>query len=194
MVLFGAGNTPVDSDVLIGNIVPTQASNGTSGYLAGYTGTNKQLVAVTNITPTSVIAAGIVDGLVPVTATTVTSCTLGTASGCDTNKYSSGFTFNEYATAGTGVVYTLPTAAAGLQYCVGNGYNGSAANTGTLEFLTSSVGQYIIGVAGVPSASGGYVISNGAAGDAACVVGVKVGADSTHYWQLYVQRGTWTLH
>ena len=78
-------------------------------------------------TATSLLATGIVDGTVPAAPTTQTACTLGTASfGC-LGSFNTGYSFNEYATAGTGVTYTLPTAAAGKQYCVANAYNGSAA-------------------------------------------------------------------
>lgn len=97
--------------------------------------------------------------------------------------------FNENATAATAIVYTLPTAAKGKQFCFSNAYNGSAADTGTLELLTSASGQFIIFTDGTLSATGGYVVSGGAAADAACMVGV----DATH-WALYVQRGTWTKH
>jgi hypothetical protein len=103
--------------------------------------------------------------------------------------YNSGYTLNEHATPGQAIVFNLPTAAPGKQYCVGNAYNGSNPNTGTLDLQTSTVGQYIIFTDGTLSATGGYVISGGAAADAACVIGV----DSTH-WLLYVQRGSWSKH
>lgn len=141
-----------------------------------------------NLNATTLISAGIVDGKAPVTLTTGASCTLGTASGCNSTKYLSGYTINQEATAATAITYTLPTAAAGLQYCVKNGNNGSAADTGTLEILTSAAGQFI-DVNGTLSATGGYVISGGAAGDAACVVGI----DSTH-WEFYAQVGAWAIH
>jgi len=141
-----------------------------------------------NLNATTLIASGIVDGKAPVTITTGASCTLGTASGCNSTKYLSGYTINQEATAATAITYTLPTAAAGLQYCVKNGYNGSAADTGTLEILTSASGQFIV-YNGSISATNGYIISGGAAGDAACVVGI----DATH-WEAYAQVGTWTLH
>jgi hypothetical protein len=96
---------------------------------------------------------------------------------------------NQNATAGTAVTYNLPTAAAGLQKCFTNSYNGSAADTGVLTIATSASGQFIIFTDGTLSATGGNVTSGGAAADAACVVGI----DSTH-WQLYVQRGVWSKH
>jgi hypothetical protein len=134
------------------------------------------------LTPSSMIATGIHDGLTPVTVTTGSSATIG-------GTYSSGYVYNENATAAAAITYTLPTAVAGKQYCVANAYNGSAANTGTLELLTSASGQFIIFTDGTLSATGGYVISAGAARDAACVVGV----DSTH-WMLYTNSGTWGKH
>lgn len=99
------------------------------------------------------------------------------------------FHFNENATAAQAVTYTLPTAAAGKQFCFSNAYNGSAADTGALTLQTSASGQYITYSDGTLSASGGYVASSGAAADAACVVG----EDTTH-WMLYVERGTWAKH
>ena len=128
------------------------------------------------------LVTSIVDGDAPVTLTTTATATLG-------GTYQSGYTFNQEATASTAITYTLPTAKAGLQYCIGNSYNGSAPTTGTLELLTSATGQFIIFTDGTLSASHGYVISGGAAADAACVTGI----DATH-WQLYTQRGTWTKH
>jgi hypothetical protein len=116
---------------------------------------------------------------------TVDTSTPVTVSGTNLATYH----MNQNATAGTAITYDLPTAAAGIQKCFTNSYNGSAADTGTLEILTSASGQFIIFTDGTLSATGGYVISGGAAHDAACVVGV----DSTH-WQLYVQSGTWTKH
>jgi hypothetical protein len=135
-------------------------------------------------TATSLLASGIVDGKAPVTITTGSSATLG-------GTYKSGYTFNAEATAATAVTYTLPTAAAGLQYCVSNINNGSAATTGTLSVSTSASGQYIDDN-GTLSASGGYIISGGAAGDSGCVVG-----ESSTVWKFYTQSppgGTWSLH
>lgn len=150
--------------------------------------TNKTLTSPTLTTPalgaataTSLLATGIVDGEAPVTVTTGATATLG-------GTYNHGYTFNQEATAATAITYTLPTAAAGKQYCVANSYGG-AADTGTIELATSASGQYIIFTDGTLSASGGYVISGGAARDGACVVGV----DATH-WILYVYSGTWAKH
>ena len=133
-------------------------------------------------TATSLLASGNVDGTAPVTVTTGSSASLGTT-------FKSGYTFNQNATAATAVAYTLPTAAAGLQYCVGNSYNGSAATTGVLTVNASASGQFIIFTDGTLSATGGNVTSGGAAADFACFVGV----DSTH-WYFKPSSGTWTKH
>ncbi len=134
-----------------------------------------------NMTAAQLLVTGIIDGESPITLTTGSTATLG-------GTYNSGYTFNQEATAATAVIYTLPTAAAGKQFCIKNSYNGSAADTGALRFSTSASGQYII-YSGVLSATNGYIISGGAAGDSACVVGI----DATH-WEAYAQVGTWTLH
>lgn len=160
----------IDANKVNGATVPASAS------VVG-TNSSKQLIAAT-----SVLVTGIIDGTAPVTITTSTPITLG-------GTYKSGYTYNQHATAATAVTYNLPTAAAGLQYCVANSYNGSAADTGVLTVATSASGQFIIFNDGTLSASGGNVTSGGAGGDAACFVGV----DSTH-WQIYVQVGTWTKH
>lgn len=133
-----------------------------------------------NFAGASLLASGIIDGTVPVTVTTSTPITVGAT-------YRSGYFDNQHATAATAITYNLPTAAAGRSYCFVNSYNGSAMDTGTITLQTSASGQYIID--GALSATGGYVISSGAASDAGCVRGV----DSTH-WQFYPQGGTWVLH
>ena len=117
----------------------------------------------------------------PLCSATITTGTTATLSTC--------FTVNQNATAATGVAYTLPTAASGLQFCIDNGWNGSAANTGVLTLSTSASGQFIVFTDGTLSATGGNVTSGGAARDGACVYGI----DSTH-WMLYPHSGTWTKH
>jgi hypothetical protein len=133
--------------------------------------------------------AGILDGRAPMTVTTASACTLGTVSGCAAAAYSSGYTINQAATAAAPIIYTLPPASAGAQYCVGNGFNGSAPNIGTLELLTSGSGQFIIFTDGTLSSSGGFVISAGAPADFACVVAV----DSAH-WYFRPSSGSWAKH
>jgi hypothetical protein len=127
-------------------------------------------------TGTSLLVTGIVDGTAPITVTTGDTANLGTT-------YKSGYIYNNNSTAGNATTYTLPTAAAGLQYCAKN-YTG---RTGVLTFQTSAAGQYI-DLDGTNSATGGLIHSGGAASDGACVVGV----DSTH-WVAYPQKGTWAL-
>ncbi len=127
-------------------------------------------------TATSLLAAGMVDGVAPVTITaTSAGFTLG-------STYKSGYTFTNPVAAAAAFIMTLPTAAAGLQYCVGNG----AAKTGTLTINSSAGGQYI-DLDGVLTASGGHIQSAGAAGDFACFIGV----DATH-WKSLPTKGTWT--
>jgi hypothetical protein len=136
-------------------------------------------VVVTGTLP--LLVSNIVDGLAPVTITTGSTANLG-------GTYSSGYTFNQEGTAATAVTYTLPTAALGKQYCVKNSNNSSAADTGVLKLQTSAAGQSII-YNGTAGASDGYIISGGAAGDAACLVGI-----SSTQWEAYAQVGTWTVH
>jgi len=133
-------------------------------------------------TGTSLLVTGNLDGTAPMTVTTSTPVTLG-------GTFKSGYTINEHATAATAVTYNLPTAAAGLQYCVGNGYNGSAANTGVLTVATSASGQFIIFTDGTLSATGGNVTSGGAGADFSCFIGV----DTTH-WLMRPGEGVWTKH
>ena len=135
-----------------------------------------------NTTSTGVpsIATAGTDYLAPCT-TTITTGTSATLSTC--------FTVNQESTAATGVAYTLPTAASGLQFCIDSGWNGSAANTGILTLNASASGQYLVFTDGTLSASGGNVTSAGAARDGACVYGI----DSTH-WMFLPHSGTWTNH
>lgn len=146
----------------------------TSGHLVSYNGSG----ASGPVTQDSGIASSSVALNCTTTITTGATATLSTC-----------FTVNEEATASTAITYTLPTASSGAQYCIDNGYNGSAANTGTLELLTSASGQYLVYTDGTLSASGGYIISAGAARDGACVYGI----DSTH-WMFLPHAGSWTKH
>jgi hypothetical protein len=187
----GTGTCTTIGNAYLANAAITIA--GTSVSLGSSTSSFPSPGAIGGTTPaagtfTTLIATGIVDGEAPITITTSAACNLGASSGCNATAYDSGYTFNQEATAGTAVTYTLPTAAAGKQYCIKNSYNGSAADTGVLRFSTSAAGQSII-YNGTQGASNGYFISGGAAGDAACVVGI-----SSTVWEAYVQVGTWTVH
>lgn len=142
----------------------------------------------TTVTTTEpLLVSAIVDGLAPITNTTGTSATLGAGT------YNSGYTFNQEATAGTGVTYTLPATVKGAQYCVANNIvSGTGApDTGILTVYPPA-SSYVI-LKGVINTIGGGgthgVVSGGAAADAACFVA----NDSTH-WTVYVQSGTWTAN
>ena len=100
----------------------------------------------------------------------------------------SGYYFNQEATAGTAVTYTLPTPAEGNQFCVKNSNNGSAADTGVLELLVANTGTQSIIYNGTKSTSG-YLSSAGAAGDFACVVGI-----SATQWEATANVGSWSIH
>lgn len=196
VTLTNATSLPISTGVSglgtgIGTFLGTPSSANLAAAITDETGSGAAVFANTPtlVTPvlgaataTSLLASGNVDGTAPVTITTGTTATLG-------GTFRSGYTLNQEATAATAVAYTLPTAAAGRQYCIGNSWNGSAATTGVLTLNTSASGQFIIFTDGTLSATGGNITSGGAAADAACVIGV----DATH-WQLYVQRGTWTKH
>lgn len=170
---LGAGGFPIT----IGST--SIAANSTTTTIAGLSLTAPNIGAAT---ATSLLASDNVDGTAPMTITTGTSASLG-------GTFKSGYTLNAEATAAAGVAYTLPTAAAGLQYCVGNSWNGSAATTGILTVNASASGQFIIFTDGTLSATGGNVTSGGAAADFACFVGV----DSTH-WYFKPSSGTWVKH
>ncbi len=132
-------------------------------------------------TGTSLLATGNIDGKAPTTVTTTTPVTLG-------GTFKSGYTWNAEATAATAVTYNLPAAATGLQYCVGNSWNGSASTTGVLT-VVAAASNTIIFTDGTLSTTAGNVTSGGAAADMACFIGV----DGSH-WQMQTIRGSWAKH
>jgi hypothetical protein len=174
--MFVPAGTSGGSLSVAGSSGDLQTNNGSSNLGASHINDNGSRLAVTE----PLLATGIIDGKAPITIVTTTTFNFG-------STYNSGYTYCEDSTSTATCTGTLPTAAAGLQFCMMNGYNGSAMTTGADTFQTSAPGQYIIYDA--LGASGGYIVSAGAAGDGGCVVGV----DSTH-WQFYPQGGTWTLH
>ncbi len=177
-----AGNLSGTPALPNGTTGTTQSTGDNSTKLATDAYVQANLVAnPVSINGTSCALGGSCSPPVPVTVTTSSSATLG-------GTYNVGLIFNQEATAAQAVVYTLPTPAAGKVFCVKNSYNGSAANTGTLELLVANTGtQYII-FNGALSSSG-YVISSGASGDYGCVTGV----DTTH-WDFTPSVGSWVLH
>lgn len=127
-------------------------------------------------TATSLLSTGIVDGTAPIVITaTSAGYSLGTT-------YKSGYTFTNPVAAAATFNFTLPTAAAGLQYCVGNG----ATKTGILKVNASAAGQYI-DLDGTLSATGGFVSATAVAGNFGCFVGI----DATN-WKAIPTKGVWS--
>ncbi len=202
VAIAGSSSTLTSSKALAGSGagITTGPTSSTNNDCASFNGTTGQIQDAgspcgsggggdTITSPNSTLAVGGTSSnttldVAPVNTVVDTSGTVTVS----TTKPSE-FHFNENATAATAITYNLPTASAGKQFCFANAYNGSAPNTGALQLQTSASGQFIIFTDGTLSATGGYVISGGAAADGACLVGV----DSTH-WYLYVQSGTWTKH
>lgn len=136
-------------------------------------------------TGTSLLATGIVSGTAPIAINTGsdpcptgTHCTFGTT-------YKNGYVFNQQ-TAATRVYIDLPTAAAGLQWCIKNSVVGGtgAAVTGIITVKAQS-GDYINND-GTIGSSGGVLSSAGAAGDGACFV-----ASAANHWEAFIGKGTW---
>lgn len=115
----------------------------------------------------------------PVTITTTAAVTI---------SGTSGYYFNQEATAATAVTYTLPAPVAGYQFCVKNSNNGSAATTGVLELLVANTGTQSIIYNGTKSTSG-FFSSSGAAGDFGCVIGI-----SATQWEATASVGSWAIH
>jgi hypothetical protein len=127
-------------------------------------------------TGTSLMATGRVDGTVGMLESTADAAlTVSVA----THGHSSYF-MNKGNSAANSIV-TLPTAESGLQYCSKN-YTGI---TQVLTLQTSAAGQYI-DLDGTLTATGGFIHSDGAAGDGVCVIGVNATT-----WVAYPSKGTW---
>jgi len=166
----------VDSGLTTSNAIPKNSS-------AGLLSESSLVDNGTNVsTPENLLVTGILDGTAPITITTGTTGNLG-------STYSSGYTFNQEGTAGTGVTYTLPATAVGKQYCVQNSGTTSVVNSGVLTVYPPSSSYVILnGVVNTVGGGGTHgVASGGAAGDSACFVAI----DATH-WEVFVGKGTWT--
>lgn len=130
----------------------------------------------------SLLVGGNFDGKIPTLAAT-SSCNAGIAGGCFPVVYKTSTVINTNTTAAAAMTLSLPPVASGMHYCLTNGYNGTAANTGTLT-IASSGSQKILDGTTLASA----ITSGGAAGDRACVTGA-----SSTYWSLDKPlQGTWT--
>jgi hypothetical protein len=115
-------------------------------------------------------ATVVIDGLANVTVTTSGPVTVSGLSGYYVNNASGALTFN------------LPVTATGKQYCFRNAANRTGAIT-----IAVTANQYIDRDGALGTVSTGTLVSSGALGDCACVVG----QDATH-WLAIIQKGTWT--
>jgi hypothetical protein len=187
---FGTGNTYLTGGLVSidtsGNVnIPTGAKykiNGTalaaSDVGAAPAAGSTNITTIGAVNATSLAATGVVDGLVNIVLSSATSATTISSA-----TYKTAYYFNQGNSAANSI-YTLPTAAAGLQYCVKN-YTGI---TQPLKFQTSASGQYI-DLNGTLSNTGGDIKTGGAAGDGMCVIGV----DAAH-WVAYCSSGTCSLN
>jgi hypothetical protein len=176
----GKGLVTTQAAVALGSVV----NAGTTGQIAYYA-SNGTAVTGSNTLPGGALV-GTTDSqtlsnkiYIAVSATTSASITI---TGTNASYY------NKDATAGAAVTYTLPAPAAGKQFCIKNSHNGTAADTGVLEFLVANTGTDSIIFNGSKSVSGN-ITSSGAPGDSACVVGI-----SSTQWEAYTSVGTWTLN
>lgn len=103
--------------------------------------------------------------------------TITTGSAGQTITAAEGFFVNDTAGA---ITYSLPTPSAGVRICVRN--NTTRTGAITLDAATSTY----IDADGANGTSGGTIVSGGALGDSACVLGV-----SATQWMFYKGSGTW---
>jgi len=168
-----------------------QNTTGTAANLSGTpllpNGTSATTQAAGDSSTDLATDAFVANYLPKVSCITVATFTFGpqiaTCGGTTGSTFNSGLYYNENATAGTAITGTLPAPVAGKQYCIKNFNNGSAANTGTIEVIVANTGTQSIVHNGTAQTS---ETSGGAAGDAACFVGV-----SATQWDFIVQAGTW---
>lgn len=136
-------------------------------------------------TGTSLIASGIVSGESPIGINTGSDpCPTGSHCSFGTT-YKNGIVYNQQ-TAATRVYEDLPTAAAGIIWCIKNSVvsGTGAAVTGIITVKAQS-GDYINND-GTIGSTGGVLSSGGAAGDAACFV-----ASAVNHWEAHIGKGTW---
>jgi hypothetical protein len=169
----------VTSAELYGKVSDETGSASGSPLLVFNQGPTLVAPALGAATATSLIATGIVDGTAPIVITaTSAGYTLGAT-------YKSGYTFAHPVAAAASFTMTLPVAAAGLQYCVGN----YAAHTGTLTVWTNKPGgagtQYI-DLDGVLTANTGNVHATAVAGNLGCFIGLDA-----NNWKFIPTKGTW---
>jgi len=99
----------------------------------------------------------------------------------------SGYYLNCHTTeTTTPITYTLPTAEAGMQFCIKNGYGDNAACSGAL-YASPAATDYIE-AAGTLGGQGKDYRSSGAAGDYVMLVCYK-----TNYWSVIGSVGSWSF-
>jgi hypothetical protein len=157
-----------------------------SGVTAGTTALIKPVVTANATLSTPSLAANDefvmrsqFAGLAPVTITTTSA---GTTIG---GTYKSGWIFTNPTSASATSILTLPTAVAGLNYCVGNG----PAKTGVLTIYTalSPTGTQKIDLDGALTANTGGIQATATSGNYTCVIGIN-----GTQWKAMPMKGTWT--
>src|SRR5271169_6142922 len=161
------------------NVIP-KAASGTTVQNSSITDNGTTIT-----TSEALVVTGQLDGYSSVNATTTSACTLGaTSANCGSLNFSTGYTFNQESTAGTGVTYTLPATVQGKSYCVKNSIvsGTGAATTGVLTVYPPASSYVILNGTRNTIGGGGThgVASGGAAGDAACFTAV----DATD-WEVW---------
>jgi len=160
---------------------------GTGNGFAKFSGpaSTEKTFTLPDANSTILVLNGLVSGTAPIAINTGSDpCPTGTHCAFGTT-YKSGYVFNQQ-TATDRIYIDLPTAAAGLQWCIKNSVVGGtgAAVTGIIT-VKAQTGDYINND-GTIGSSGGVLSSAGAAGDGACFV-----ASAANHWEVFVGRGTW---
>lgn len=122
---------------------------------------------------------------VATTAYTNTAYNLIEGSGCTTGSHCTltGLSGFYWCNTSAECYWTLDAPVAGKQYCFGN----YGAQTNVLS-ITSTTSVYIVYKGVLGTVTTGTLVSNGAAGDFTCMVGV----DTTHYMVTGAGYGTWS--
>jgi len=130
----------------------------------------------------TIIAAGVVDGLVNVTLTTD-----GSEDACTAGKMSH-VIINKHTTEATALAIALPaTAIAGMQLLVKNGYGDTGPTTGVITVAVPATHYAWNPTTKTQCAQGEDLVSGGAAGDYIGMI-----ATAATVWESIGYQGTWT--